>query len=136
MGTRADFYIGRGKDAQWLGSIAYDGYPSGNPSEVVLAKDEAAFKTAVEALDKNDHYTSPEQGWPWPWKSSQTTDYAYAWDDGKVWISCFGHRWITLAEHDGLHDGGCSGPKVEFPDMTEQQNIAHGKRSGVLLVGG
>ena len=26
MGTRADFYIGSGKDAEWLGSVAFDGY--------------------------------------------------------------------------------------------------------------
>jgi hypothetical protein len=29
MGTRADFYVGRGGQAEWLGSIAWDGYPSG-----------------------------------------------------------------------------------------------------------
>jgi hypothetical protein len=29
MGTRADFYVGRGPDAEWLGSVAMDGYPSG-----------------------------------------------------------------------------------------------------------
>jgi len=26
MGTRADFYVGMGKDAEWLGSVAWDGY--------------------------------------------------------------------------------------------------------------
>jgi hypothetical protein len=29
MGTRADFYIGRGTEAEWLGSVAWDGYPGG-----------------------------------------------------------------------------------------------------------
>ncbi len=29
MGTRADFYTGRGQTAQWLGSIAWGGYPVG-----------------------------------------------------------------------------------------------------------
>ena len=29
MGTRADLYIGRGTDAEWIGSVAWDGYPSG-----------------------------------------------------------------------------------------------------------
>lgn len=29
MGTRADFYVGRGKDAEWIGSVAFDGYPDG-----------------------------------------------------------------------------------------------------------
>lgn len=27
MGTRADFYVGTGANAEWLGSIAYDGHP-------------------------------------------------------------------------------------------------------------
>lgn len=27
MGTRADFYVGRGEQAEWLGSIAWDGNP-------------------------------------------------------------------------------------------------------------
>jgi hypothetical protein len=26
MGTRGDFYVGRGKDAEWIGSIAYDAF--------------------------------------------------------------------------------------------------------------
>jgi hypothetical protein len=29
MGTRADFYIGCGRDSEWIGSIAWDGYPDG-----------------------------------------------------------------------------------------------------------
>jgi hypothetical protein len=29
MGTRADFYVGRGETAEYLGSIAWDGYPDG-----------------------------------------------------------------------------------------------------------
>jgi hypothetical protein len=29
MGTRADFYVGRGPNAEWIGSIAFDGYPDG-----------------------------------------------------------------------------------------------------------
>ena len=31
MGTRADFYVGRGDAAEWIGSIAYDGYPFYKP---------------------------------------------------------------------------------------------------------
>lgn len=29
MGTIADFYVGRGPKAEWIGSIAWDGYPDG-----------------------------------------------------------------------------------------------------------
>ena len=27
MDERADFYVGRGEDAEWLGSITWNGYP-------------------------------------------------------------------------------------------------------------
>lgn len=29
MSTRADFYVGRGAEAEWIGSISWDGYPDG-----------------------------------------------------------------------------------------------------------
>lgn len=48
MGTRADFYVGRGVDAQWLGSIAYDGYPDGTPELAIVAVTEEAFRAKVE----------------------------------------------------------------------------------------
>jgi len=42
MGTRADFYVGIGPEAEWVGSIAYDGYPDG-----VIAD----YKTDVSEFD-------------------------------------------------------------------------------------
>lgn len=47
MGTRADFYVGRGESAEWLGSIAWDGYPSGIDYQDVL-------RPADEELDGRD----------------------------------------------------------------------------------
>lgn len=41
MGTRADFYIEVGnelKPKDWLGSIAWDGYPKGIPASIKKAK--------------------------------------------------------------------------------------------------
>jgi hypothetical protein len=91
MGTRADFYLGKGKDAQWLGSIAWDGYPVGIDDAVLDAKTEQDYLAALSAfLAKQEDTTLPEQGWPWPWDNSCTTDYAYAFDDGKVEAACFG----------------------------------------------
>ena len=40
MGTRADFYIGRGATAEWIGSIAWDGYPDGIPAPILEATDD------------------------------------------------------------------------------------------------
>jgi len=64
MGTRADFYVGRGKTAEWLGSIAWDGYPAGlwpnkdtatakadiPKTPVIAATAEEAYRKAVDEL--------------------------------------------------------------------------------------
>ena len=102
MGTRADFYIGRGEKAEWIGSIAWDGYPNGKVTKKVLtAKTKNGFYAAVcDLLEEEDHHsTIPEQGWPWPWDDSNTTDYSYALDQGTVRITQFGYGWVTYSEY-------------------------------------
>ena len=144
MGTRADFYVGRGPQAEWLGSIAMDGYPEGNGAELLYATSEQQFRERVESiLAELDHSTRPEQGWPWPWKDSRNTDYAYAWDQG-VWISNWGYRWAGAAEYRASDpgDGGLGrddefwGDEIAcvFPDMASRQNVTMGRRSGLILV--
>jgi hypothetical protein len=66
MGTRADFYIGRGKDAEWLGSVAWDGYPHGFDRPGLMdATTEADYRAAVAAeLDSREDATKPTDGWP------------------------------------------------------------------------
>ena len=50
MGTRADFYVGHGKDAEWLGSIAWDGYREGIPPVILHAVNETFYRNAVCAF--------------------------------------------------------------------------------------
>jgi hypothetical protein len=47
MGTRADFYVGRGASAEWIGSMARDGYPDTIDKKVVQCRSEKAFRRAV-----------------------------------------------------------------------------------------
>ena len=116
MGTRADFYVGCGHDAEWLGSVAWDGYEwAEDGGSIMEAKTESEFRKAVAELSSRDDWTLPEKGWPWPWKTSATTDYVYYFLDGEVWWASF----------DDSHD---------WPDMTDRQNVALGERSGVILV--
>lgn len=99
IGTRCDFYIGRGVKAEWLGSIAWDG----NPESVLGEKkhDLGECKTDKEWRDRVGNFlreredaTLPERGWPWPWEDSGTTDYAYAFDRNAVYVSRFGEAWL------------------------------------------
>lgn len=131
MGTRADFYVGGPDTLLWLGSIAYDGYPKGLAPELIGATDEQAYRAAVARQAADDDFTSPEQGWPWPWKDSQTTDYAYTFTAGAVYACTFGRGWwlATEPEPEGL-------TLRTFPDMTDITNIAWGKRSGLIILEG
>jgi hypothetical protein len=50
MGTSADFYIGTGKRAQFLGSVGIDGYPRGIDRNVLKARTADDFRSAVSAM--------------------------------------------------------------------------------------
>jgi hypothetical protein len=136
MGTRADFYIGRGEGAEWLGSIAWDGYPDGIDKQVLGCQSPEAFRHAVASFlaDRKDK-TLPSDGWPWPWETSSTTDYAYAFDDG-VHASCFGGAWFdpTVKRTDDEEDDE-SGEKAVFPDMSKaKQREKFGAHSGIMVI--
>ena len=95
MGTRADFYLGIGIEAEWLGSIALDGYPEGLP-ELKKTKTRREFCNHVQGYAVRDDFTKPAMGWPWPWNDSQTTDFSYHWYKGKVLVACFGHGYVNI----------------------------------------
>lgn len=137
MGTRADFYVGKGVDAEWLGSIAWDGYPSAIPDTIGLAKSEEHFRAAVdEFIDIRDDGTKPDQGWPWPWDDSGTTDCAYAWHDGAVqsyyWakhIGKFTDEELSDEEYERLQES-------PFPDMSSMRALAIGTPRDSIMVFG
>lgn len=130
MGTRADFYIQEEKilkSTDWLGSIAWDGYPEGIDPEIINAINATDFlvKFLTFVKDRKD-FTPREYGWPWPWEDSLTTDYAYVFKDDKVDIYCFGHP-----NGDETEDA----PKVDiFPNMKHIQNIQSGDKSGLIVI--
>lgn len=135
MGTRADFYVGKGKDAKWVGSIGWDGYPLGIPEKILKAKSLDAFKRNVATFVKNrPDGTLPKDGWPWPWEDSIGTDYAYAYDQGVVLACHFGSAWFNP-----LLEPPLSNPKVDptvvFPNMKDKQKVTFGKRSGLMVFG-
>ena len=147
MGTRADFYVGRGESAEWIGCIAWDGYPPGIDEQVLNCTSESAFRRAVsDFLAKRDDATHPDQGWPWPWDDSCTTDFAYAFDAGEVYASCFGGVWLNAAKYDELataieeseeevRNAATAKPTV-FPNMADRKRMTLGKRSGSIVLFG
>lgn len=138
MGTRADFYVGRGEGATWKGSIAWDGHPEGIPSPLLGATTEAEFnRELIDFASSRDDFTTPDEGWPWPWKNSQTTDYSYALFDGKVWASCFGYAWFDPQQEEPESDEDEFKPSDQLPsDMLKGSKPSArvgGKKSGVMV---
>lgn len=132
MGTRADFYVGRGEQAEWLGSIAWDGFPDCIPTTILHSGTEAEYKANVK-LFLSEREDATIDAWPWPWSNSQTTDYSYAFDSGKVWASSFGHQWFDplQPEPEAEEDGN----KVPFPNMDTSKCLRAGsKGSGCMLI--
>lgn len=162
MGTRADFYIGRGEKAEWLGSTAWDGYPGGiditlperekicpgveinkhidfpRGEHLFDSKNVNEFKERLAQYFKNrEDVTLPERGWPWPWETSDTTDYAYAFDDGKVYASCFGSAWFDpLKDKDEDDEHEKRGKSAVFPNMKNRTNVRFDYGSGLIIFGG
>lgn len=138
MGTRADFYIGKGAEAEWLGSVAWDGYEwVEKVNDLVLATTPDEFRAAVKEIEeKREDFTAPSLGWPWPWDDSHTTDYAYILIDSKVKAYCFGRETPICPEPNGDDDESeDDGERGEFPNMAALKNVTFGKRSGVMFIG-
>ena len=138
MGTRADFYVGRGPNAEWLGSIAWDGYPDGIDDSVLKAASEGAYRAAVTTfLADREDASLPSDGWPWPWDDSGTTDYAYAFENCAVVASCFGARWHDPnAERTEEEEDADDKFPATFPNMSDRKRRPiFGKHSGVIVVG-
>jgi hypothetical protein len=144
MGTRADFFVGIGPTAEWIGSVSYDGWSDTSGAGVgpLSSTSEAAFRAAVEHVLSTWHppVTRPEEGWPWPWEDFRTTDYAYAWDParGPV-VSEFGHVWLTPQELLDLPRDMPYGGQRELRDDEVRDMRGHKKadilaKSGLMLL--
>lgn len=135
MGTRADFYVGKGKDAEWIGSIAWDGYRSGINQAVLEAKSDEAFRHAVAVffVDRDD-VTLPARGWPWPWDTSATTDCSYWFFDGQVWDEC-DDRYVTCAD-DQPDEPPPEALSIDYPVFSTENFASGGQRSGTIIIGG
>src|SRR5207248_1159708 len=130
-----------GPAAEWLGSIAWDGWPGDSDlAPIFKAADEPAYRAWVEQfLTTRDDATRPEKGWPWPWTDSRTTDYAYAWDEGAVRVSEFGKSWEAARDGawvtpDRWDDDADTSARAVFPDMTARQRVTLGPRSGIMVI--
>jgi len=129
--TKADFYVGTGLDARWIGSLISDGYPVDGyiPAEVFLQVNKIMFEEMV--LDilrekrKKDRGVVADDGDPWPWLliDSQITDYTYMFDKRleKVIASQGGKEFfdpIKIIQGEDMNSAELGIGRPRFPQMS------------------
>lgn len=120
MGTRASFFVGNPSDLpnrDWLGCIAWDGYPDGDCKGFVGATSAEDFIARVEALmSRRDDFCDPKQhSFPFPWRDDlYLTDYTYAYFDGRVQVTCYHSGWRDLT--DDMSEAWGDDEDDELPD--------------------
>ena len=140
MGTRADFYVRQDNQMKWLGSKGYDGYPDGIEEKVLKSTTAEEFEAETEVFLKAEgDATFPNEGWPWPWNDSRTTDYSYIFENGKVMASCFGYPLFDPLEEEKEDEEESEVEEAKmigyFPDMSQLKNVKFGsKGSGMMVV--
>ncbi|WP_241832828.1 hypothetical protein [Amycolatopsis sp. CB00013] len=91
MSSNTDFYLGRGDEAEWIGSLHGECYPENflavPPVRLAItATDETVFREAVaDAFDVWEeeslgHVYHRKGGWPWPWYSSHNSSWIITFD--------------------------------------------------------
>lgn len=123
MGTRAAFWKGDPrnlKDREWLGCVAFDGYPEGIEG-IEKVTDEKSFLELVNQQSARRDFASPKRGWPYPWSDDVfLTDFTYAFFDGKLQLSPYHHGFMTVKEYEAY----CAADEPEDkPDDHTMQNV-------------
>ncbi|GAA3040833.1 hypothetical protein [Actinokineospora globicatena] len=133
--AHADFYLGTGPQARWLGSLAESGHPSvlttvsGTP-EILRATTSDAYEAAVETLLADQIATPSEfavqagrdESASWPWLATDSSGWwAYTLVDGQVLACLRDGPWFRPDPHQP--DGGAvtaTGPDADLPTPGER----------------
>ena len=119
--TKADFYVGCGKSALWLGSIMKDGMPDKIAEDIIFSINEAQYERRVKTmLVKKINSILPGDGWPWLWDDSKMTDFSYFFFNDRVHASFMGGILfdpISISFGEDLKTAYVGYVVPEFPNM-------------------
>ena len=86
MGTRTDFYVGTGTNAEWIGSLQFGCHLDALLKDwyghtALTARTHSDYRDAVEqllftwAVNGFGAAHQPRHGWPWAWNTSHCNDW-------------------------------------------------------------
>src|SRR6184192_2715234 len=105
MSTKADFYIRQGTHTEWIGSLERDCDPEtlkklSSGEAVFQSRDVDSYRGSVTRLlnkwedDQRGFSHFPEDGWPWLWPDSTTSDWGYVLHSDHV-DAIAGSDWLS-----------------------------------------
>ena len=124
---KADFYVGVGRQADWIGSVAKCGEIWAVSTPILLQVNKTMYEELVieyinfcEGIVAN-HVCQ----WPWPWADSKMTDYSYIFipEHEKVYMSIEGGDLldpIKIIQGKSLIEANVYLGAPDFPPMIEQ----------------
>jgi hypothetical protein len=130
MMERADFYVGMGESADWIGSISKGGSIWEIPTDIIIQVNRVMFEEmCIE-------YIKSKQGvvanhicqWPWDWEDSRLTSFAYIFspEHEKVYVSIEGNDLMDplkiVQGYSIIEANVMLGPPI-FPVMIETISI-------------
>jgi len=129
MGTRADFYVEKYDRLMWIGSLFKDGDPIKIPTDILIQINPTIYEEmVVDFLEEKDSaIRSNGDRWPWPWKDSRMTDYAYLFTaDQVIGYESYGGKLFNPVKIVQGHDlKTASYPfDIIFPTMQKQATLA------------
>ena len=121
---KADFYVGVGQDAEWIGSVSNFGEIYQIPIEIFIQVNNIMYEEKVFEFIKlcNGIIGQHPCKWPWPWEDSRMTDYSYFFipEHEKVYASIEGNELIDpikILQGYSLLEASTGLGVPEFPNM-------------------
>ena len=94
MNENADFYVGMGDHADWVGSVSKGGSIYNVPTDLLIQVNRVMFEEiAIEYIKHcNGVVANHVCEWPWSWSDSRMTTYSYIFypEHEKVYLSIEG----------------------------------------------
>lgn len=131
MSIRCDFYLGRGAQAVYLGSIGHGAHAEEMAERFTGVQDPSSFEERLRNVFAEYGEIPASHGWPWPWETSETTDTVIAFDAGRCWAADPDGCWAPLDDLEHPTQEPCV-----YPNMLEQmQSVPLGRLSHRLRHG-
>jgi hypothetical protein len=116
----ADFYVRLSKSIEWLGSISSNGGVLETICpEITFVTSAHEFRSEIRRIAKRDDFHSPEEGWPWKWKTSASTDFCYVFTKDQVEVYKFGRKRSFTEDDTAVYS---SRKDTWFPDMSSAKS--------------